>query len=67
MFEHNCPRGVGTMDVCIEAFNGNEQVELLRALSLKSDDILTKAHAVYYEGQRYTSGDAVLIGTSRDD
>ena len=34
------------MEVCIEAFNGNEQVELLRALSLKSDDILTKAYAV---------------------
>ena len=50
------------MEVCIEAFNGNEQVELLRAQSLKSDDILTKAHAVYYEGQRYTSGEVVLIG-----
>ena len=36
-------------------------------MSLKSDDILTKAHAVYYEGQRYTPGEAVLIGISRDD
>ena len=36
-------------------------------MSLKSDDILTKAHAVYYEGQRHTSGEAILIGISRDD
>ena len=49
------------MEVCIEAFNGNEQVELLRAQSLKSDDILTKAHAVYYEGQRYTSGEVGIL------
>ena len=40
LLEHNCPRGVGTMEVCIEAFNGYEQVELLIAFSLKSDDIL---------------------------
>ena len=50
LLEHNCPRGVSTMEVCIEAFNGNEQVELLTALSVKSDYNLTKAHAVYYEG-----------------
>ena len=67
LLEHNCPRGVGTMEVCTEAFNRNEQVELLRALSLKIDDILTKTHAVYYKGQRYTSEEAVLIGISRDD
>ena len=67
LLQHNCPRGVGTMELCIEAFNGNEQLELLRALSLKSDDILTKAHAVYYEGQGCTSGKAVLTGISRDD
>ena len=55
------------MEVCIEAFNVNEQVELLvRALSLKSD-ILIKVHAVYYEGQGYMSGEAALIGISRDD
>ena len=52
LLEHNCPRGVSTIEVCVESFIGNEQVELLRALSLKIDDILTKAHAVYYEGQR---------------
>ena len=67
LLEHNCPRGFSTMEVCIEAFNGDEQVELLRALSLKSDNILTKAHAVYYEGQRHASGQAVLIEISRDD
>ena len=54
------------MKVCIEAFSGNKQVELLRALSLKSDT-LTKVHAVYYEAQRYWSGEAVLIGISRDE
>ena len=34
------------MEVCIEAFNGNEQVEL---------------YAVYYEGQRYTSGEVGIL------
>ena len=67
LLEHNCPRGVSTMEACIEAFNENEQVELLRALSLKSDDILTKAYVLHYEGKRYTFGEAILIGISRDD
>ena len=48
LLEHNCSGGVSTIKVFIEAFNGNKQVDLLRALSLKSD-ILTKVHAVYYE------------------
>lgn len=34
---------------------------------LLSDDILTKACDVYCDGQRYTSGEAVLIGISKDD
>ena len=42
LLEHNGPRRVSTIEVLIEAFNGNEEVELLRALSLKRDDILTK-------------------------
>ena len=66
LLEHNCPGGVSTIKVCIETFNGNKQVELLRALSLKSD-ILKKVHAVYYEGERYWSGEAVLIGISSDE
>ena len=67
LLEHNCPGGVSTIEVCIEPFNGKEQVEHLRAMSLKSDNILTKAPAVYFEGQKYTSGEAVLSCIFRDD
>ena len=66
LLEHNCPKGFSTMEECVEALNGNKQAKILRAFSLKSD-ILTKAHNVCYQGQRYTSGEAVLIDNSRDD
>ena len=60
-------QGIGITEVPIESFNDIQQRYLTDVLKIKENDLLSKARAVRVDGQRYNSGNVVVLGIANDD
>ena len=60
-------QGIGITEVPIESFNDIQQRYLTDVLKIKENDLLSKARAVRVNGQRYNSGNIVVLGITNDN
>ena len=65
--EKNMPEGISTSEVAIESFNNILANFLRGALEIGERDLLTKSQAVVMNGQRYSSGNVVVLGVDNDE
>ena len=60
-------QGIDITEFPIESFNDIQQRYLTDVLKIKENDLLSKARAVRVDGQRYNSGNVVVLGIANDD
>ena len=60
-------QGIGITEVPVESFNDIQQRYLTDVLKIKENDLLSKARAVRVNGQRYNSGNVVVLGIANDN
>ena len=60
-------QGISVNELPVKSFNDIQQRYLTDVLNIKENDLLSKAHAVRVDGQRYNSGNVVVLTITNDD
>ena len=62
LLDHKKPHCFGSQEVPVEFFNGPIQVVIRESICLHDADLITKGYAVVLDGQRYNTGETLLLG-----
>ena len=64
---HKKPHCFGSQEVPVEFFKGPIQAAIRQSICLHDADLITKGYAVELNGQRYNTGDSLLLGFDGDE